>query len=235
MGTLAAYGEAGEPSFAPQLPARLGEVTGADATLYVGGWAYLAPRRESTGEKVAKGVVIALAVVAVVAIVAVVASGLSSKDSKSSGSKSRRGGASFREDREEAIANVRDHRGRATIRDHRDGARGGGGRISTAGFGGSRIRDHRTDGRTLVRDSRDPRYPRYRRTETGVDIVIDALAEAPAPPPSGQSRLFLQMTLVDNRTGGVLWHAHQTFPANPAQPGDAARAAEILLASLPAR
>jgi hypothetical protein len=46
--------------------------------------------------------------------------------------------------------------------------------------------------------------------------------------------LYLEMTLVDNRTGLVLWHAHQDFPANIAKPADIDRAARLLLASLPA-
>ena len=63
----------------PFLPARLGTSTGADATLYLGGWAYVAKHRDSTGEQIAQGVLIGLLVISAIAIVALVAS--SSKSS----------------------------------------------------------------------------------------------------------------------------------------------------------
>ena len=52
-------------------------------------------------------------------------------------------------------------------------------------------------------------------------------------PRTGRPKMYLEMTLVDNRSGRVLWHAHQAFPANPARPHDVMRAAKQLLASLP--
>jgi hypothetical protein len=75
VGSLERYGAAvaahpGELPV-PFLPARLGTATGADATLYVGGWAYVAERQN---DQLATGVIIALAVVAVVAIIAIIAS-----------------------------------------------------------------------------------------------------------------------------------------------------------------
>ena len=63
----------------PFLPARLGGATGADATLYVGGWGYVAKHRESTGEQVAQGIVIGLLIISVVAIIALIASSKSSR------------------------------------------------------------------------------------------------------------------------------------------------------------
>jgi hypothetical protein len=79
VGALARYGAAAaaHPGQlpAPFLPARLGTTTGADATLYVGGWAYVARHRGSTGEQIAEGIMIGLLIVSVVAIVALVASG----------------------------------------------------------------------------------------------------------------------------------------------------------------
>src|SRR5262245_3375941 len=69
IGALAHYGENGA---APQLPEKLGATTGADATLYVGGWALVAPPQESEASKVAGEVATALVVVAAVALVAVV-------------------------------------------------------------------------------------------------------------------------------------------------------------------
>ena len=47
--------------------------------------------------------------------------------------------------------------------------------------------------------------------------------------------MYLEMTLVDNRTGFALWHAHQLFPASAADPGETARAARTMLAQLPTR
>jgi hypothetical protein len=79
IGSLAHYGAAADKHPGqlpvPFLPARLGTTTGADATLYVGGWAYVAKPREHTGEKIAEGIAIGLIVVAVVAIVAIIVSG----------------------------------------------------------------------------------------------------------------------------------------------------------------
>ena len=76
VGSLAHYGAtaAQHPGQLPVpfLPARLGTATGADATLYVGGWSYVASHRESTGDKIAEGIAIGLVVVAVVAIVAII-------------------------------------------------------------------------------------------------------------------------------------------------------------------
>ena len=43
------------------------------------------------------------------------------------------------------------------------------------------------------------------------------------------------MTLVDNRSGQVLWHAHQKFPASAASKDDVNRVVRTMLASLPAR
>jgi len=75
VGSLARYGAAAaeHPGSLPWpfLPARLGTTTGADATLYVGGWGYVTKHREVTGEQVAKGIVIGLLVITVVALIAI--------------------------------------------------------------------------------------------------------------------------------------------------------------------
>jgi hypothetical protein len=47
--------------------------------------------------------------------------------------------------------------------------------------------------------------------------------------------MYLEMTLVDNRTGAVLWHAQERFPANAARPADVGRVTRSLLATLPRR
>ena len=69
------------------------------------------------------------------------------------------------------------------------------------------------------------------------DLDLGAMwrAQPPSPDLDKHSQLYLEMTLVDNRTGLVLWHTHQVFPANAAKPGDPERAARVLLSSLPAR
>jgi hypothetical protein len=54
-------------------------------------------------------------------------------------------------------------------------------------------------------------------------------------PRSGGSRTYLEMTLVDNRTGRVLWHARQVFKANPGHPGDAHQVMKRMLDTLPLR
>ncbi|MEJ7603563.1 MAG: hypothetical protein WKG01_37095 [Kofleriaceae bacterium] len=54
-------------------------------------------------------------------------------------------------------------------------------------------------------------------------------------PHAGRPKMYLEMTLVDNRTGQVLWHAQERFPANAARPGDVGRVARTLLATLPRR
>jgi hypothetical protein len=45
--------------------------------------------------------------------------------------------------------------------------------------------------------------------------------------------MYLEMTLVDNRTGLTLWHAHQAFPAGADHPQDVTRVANMLLATMP--
>jgi len=83
VGALAHYGAATQahPGQLPTpfLPVRLGEKTGADATLYVGGWGYLARHRESTGDQIAKGIFIGLVVVAVIGLVVLALSASSKK------------------------------------------------------------------------------------------------------------------------------------------------------------
>jgi uncharacterized membrane protein YgcG len=191
----------------PFLPARLGGATGADATLYVGGWGYVAKHRETTGEQVAQGIAIALLVISVIAIIALISK------------KSSRG--------------------------HSHGGRGGGGGGAVAGGHGS---PGGAVGRGAVSASRGAEHVRHvRRAATGVvdafgraaiDIAVstpDWGANPMLPHDGGQSQLYLEMTLVDNRTGLALWHAHQTFPASAASAADITRAARTMMNLLPAR
>ncbi|HET9623000.1 MAG TPA: hypothetical protein VFP84_16625, partial [Kofleriaceae bacterium] len=57
--------------------------------------------------------------------------------------------------------------------------------------------------------------------------------EDPDLPDEGKSQMYLEMTLVDNRTGLALWHTHQRFPADASSASDPARVAKALLLNLP--
>jgi hypothetical protein len=206
IGSLAHYGTSA-PVLAgqlrpPGLPARLGTSTNGDATLYIGGWSYIASPRESKASEVARDVVIGLLVIATVAIVIAAVSSLDKDKHGSHGHESGGGHG--------------DHRG------------GGG--------GGSASHWHGHEDHAVARAT----------ANLAIDLV-DAFGHAaavddhpeyvddPALPHDGEeSKLYLEMTLVDNHTGEALWHAHQTFPASGASQGEVARAAKMLLATLPA-
>jgi hypothetical protein len=173
----------------PYLPARLGTATGSEATLYVGGWAYVAGERESTAEQVGKVVLFTLAIITVVAIVVALADSHHGSSHGSSGS----------------------HHG------------GGGGTLIGGGHHGGHGGFHAA--RALDAFGR-----------AAVDIALTApdWSEDTSLPHDGeQSQMYLEMTLVDNRTGLALWHAHQTFPAELGRGDDVARAMHTLLALLP--
>ena len=80
------------------------------------------------------------------------------------------------------------------------------------------------------------------RVDTAIDIVDDIDVSRPEHPdwsgdvPQGEDpEMYVEMTLVDNSTGLVVWHAHQKLPASAASKDDLARVARTLLASLPGR
>jgi hypothetical protein len=54
-------------------------------------------------------------------------------------------------------------------------------------------------------------------------------------PKKGRSQTYIEMTLVDNRTGRTLWHARQTFPGNAARPRHVAEMVHRMMATLPAQ
>jgi uncharacterized membrane protein YgcG len=198
MAALSRYGAAAARSPGqlpvPYLPARLGAASGAEATLYIGGWAYVTPPRESTGEQVAKAILIGLAVVAIIGILVA----LTERHGGGHHASSHGGGVSH------------------------GGVSHGGGGVSHGGFHhGFRPAAGRLDA--------------FGRT--GVDITLTAPDwgdDAALPHDGGDPQLYLEMTLVDNRTGLALWHAHQTFPAQLTSGEDVARAMRTLLALLPA-
>jgi len=211
VGSLARYGAAAadHPGQLPVpfLPARLGTTTGADATLYVGGWGYVAKHRDSTGEQIAEGVMIGLLIVSVVAIVALVAS-----SSKSSSHGHGHGG------------------GGGGGAGHVAGAAGHAG--SHGGFTASRGALHIHHGRSVAGGIVDA----FGRTAIDVALSSPDWGEDPAlPHGGGESQMYLEMTLVDNHTGLALWHAHQTFPASAASATETSRAARTMLTLLPDR
>ncbi|HEX7839814.1 MAG TPA: hypothetical protein VF469_20200 [Kofleriaceae bacterium] len=200
VGALSRYGAAAAKHPGqlpvPYLPARLGDATGSEATLYIGGWAYVANQHETTGEQIGKAILITLAVVAVVAIVVA----------------------------------LLDHHGSSHGSSHGGGHGGGGTSASTTGGGHSFGHGfhhgnlHRTAG--LV--------DAFGRTAVDIALAMPDWQDDPELPHEGdQSQMYLEMTLVDNRTGLALWHAHQTFPAELGHNEDTARAVRTLLALLP--
>jgi hypothetical protein len=254
VGSLASYGAAATYSDGlpvPYLPARLGEVTGTDATLYVGGWSYLGEPPDD-GSDAAKGVFIALAVVAAVVVIIVAADALKgSGGGKGGGGGGKGGGGSVAGGAVRAIGHAAAATGRVALR------------AGNLGIQLGRSAAHATGdvaGATL----RGLSHPAYvsGRSHTHLEI----LAPSPAPPcaevgcaplpltpaqacasgdPSctvsawhpppdrGASAMYLEMTLVDNRTGYVLWHARQHFPADAARGKDVVRAIGGLLSTLP--
>jgi len=209
----------------PQLPAHLG-ASGADATLYIGGWAYVAAHHDSTGEKVAEGILIGVAIIAVVAIVAIA---LSSKGSSHGGGGGSHGGGGG--------SHGGGHSG-PTFHDHRSSGVAAADHPSFVTVGTASIRDHRGGSAPSVHVSGGHSM----HVDTALD-VIDAIDpqtvqhpdwSGDVPAAGEDSQMYVEMTLVDNATGTVLWHAHQKFPANAASQDDLARVTRTLIASLPA-
>ncbi len=218
VGALAHYGVAapvkpGAQLPIPWLPARLGEKTGADATLYIGGWSYVAAPHESTGATVAKDIAIGLLVVATVAIAVVAIAAISSGDKHGSHHGSHESGhpASSPSRAEGGVAVSR-------WRGHGESGAHAFTRVTSNIAADIAINSLDAWGRVATEEELHPEY-----------------AEDPQLPHGGEdSKLYLQMTLVDNHTGLALWHAHQTFPASGASRSDVERAARMLLDSMPA-
>jgi len=186
----------------PILPARLG-ASGADATLYIGGWGFSgkAPERGQLAAKIILGTIL---IVGVIIVVAALAKSKSDPLGKLAGGTAR------------AAGRVGASIGRTALR------------------AGSAIVDLGRVGVDVIEPLIEP----------AIEVAVAASAPPAIPqrpvwsndktlPRTGPSKMYLEMTLVDNRSGRVLWHAHQAFPANPAHPRDVMKAAKLLLQSLP--
>jgi hypothetical protein len=219
---------------APYLPVRLGERTGSEATLYIGGWGFAGKRTASTGETIAKGVLIAVAIVGVVAILAILAksdSGGKILDGVGKGVGT--------------AAKVATSAGRVALR---TAARAGNVVVEVARAGAQNldvapgvhvdltVADVGRSGDQVVAAA-PQQGDVFGRTETHLNLVPGRpeWSQQADAKHSGSSAMYLEMTLVDNRTGLVRWHAHQRFPANPRNPGNITRAVKAMLASMPAR
>lgn len=206
---------------APFLPHRLGGHTGSDATLYLGGWGFAG----SHPSQVSAGAVIGAAVVIGMIVVAIAAADASSSSSSTSS------------------------RARSKTRDHRAANRAAGGDRSTLSTVGHAVGNAVTSGASaLGRAAASVGRVALESPDLVVDLV-DAFgrtdthrsygygrpdyAHDPSLPSEGESAIYVEMTLVDNRTGVALWHAHERVPADPADPADVTRAIDAMLATLP--
>jgi hypothetical protein len=213
VGALSGYGSVAEdhPNALPipYLPVKLGEATGADATLYVGGWSFVAKEPDhDTGKKILEGVLIVVAVVAVIGIIAAV--------SKGSGGHGGGGGGSAAGGIAKAATHVAGQVGRAALR---------------AGNIAFEVAKTTTqiEGEVLEQLP-DPILDAFGH------IIGDAPARpdwSAGGPHEGDAQMYIEMTLVDNHTGLALWHAHQQFPANANHPDEVLRAVRIVLATMP--
>jgi hypothetical protein len=69
-----------------------------------------------------------------------------------------------------------------------------------------------------------------------IDVTLatsDWRDDASLPHSGDEAQMYVEMTLVDNRTGLALWHAHQQFPARLGSSADTARVMHTLLDLLP--
>ncbi len=218
--SLAAYGAAQQRArdviLTPYLPARLGAATGSDATLYVGGWGFAG--RDEKGidaGDVAKVVLVALFIVVVVAVAIVVAKKGGGGGGGKGGSVASAGGSAAARAIGGAGGSAAGH------------AASGAARVAARGLG--RVARGSLEVLRAFHYTGDA----WGRHHTHLNVYL-SMPMAPPPPADGPSRTFLEMTLVDNRNGLVLWHARQQFPANPALYKDIRSVVGSMMAGLPA-
>ena len=183
-----------------ELPVRLGNASGADATLYVGGTAF-----EGKDQNVGRNVALVVFVVVFVVIVVAV---LAASKGKGGGGVGRVGGGAVR-----ATGRAASHTGRAIGRPLR-------------GFGRAMMRMSRNLGSGLGNT-------RIEIHAGGQPMGGGYVMAAPPPRPRGRSFTIIEMTLVDNRSGDVLWHARQSFPANPKKTDQVHKVMRRMLDALP--
>ncbi len=227
----------------PYLPARLG-ATGSDATLYVGGYGYSG--KDGSGITVGK---VILGVLIVAVVVVVIAAALGGKGG-GGGLGSAAGHAASAAGK--AVGGVARVGLRAASTVVRVGAN------AAQALGNANINVSCCHHDPYYDYYYNPHYrgggDAYGHGGGSVEIVVPVEQAPPGGPPataapqpqpgapaiaemprSGGSRTYLEMTLVDNRTGRVLWHARQEFHANPGNPGDAQQVMKRMLATLPLR
>jgi hypothetical protein len=223
--SLAGYGAAaarqgGLP--VPYLPAHLGDNTHSDATLYIGGWSFVGDT-DTSGETVAEYIVIGIIIVAVVVIAIAAAKGSGSGGGGHGGGGG--GGGVHASAGAAHVAGTGIHAGVSA------------GRVSIGGASAVHA--------SAVHASAGYHGPSGPRVIEGVARTLDAFGriatateERPdwyeGAPHDGHSAMYVEMTLVDNHTGLVLWHARQQFPATAAQPDEVKRVIASLIATLPA-
>ncbi len=223
---LSSYGTAVRLSkradLVPYLPHRLGHVTGSDATLYIGGWGYAGKKKRNPAVTVLK----VAAVVVVVVVVAVTVAALLDRGGKSGkshrsggssqiGSKATRVGAKLAT----GVARVAGGIGRAALHIGKAGTRAADGRVRSIDTIHIGIIDPYCFGRRTTHLNVAPQRPDYHA--------------AKETPDHGPSASLIEMTLVDNRSGNVLWHTRQRFPANPKHQKDIEKMMQQMIASLP--
>lgn len=196
----------------PYLPARLGRVTRSDATLYVGGWAYAG--KDGGPSTAVKVIEVVLVVAVVVVVVAAVVAGV--KGGHGAGG---------------AAAGVARGAGRvASATTHAVGYALGG--LTHAAARTTAAVARGASGGRLLLDTLDALGRSGLETHVQFDAVRPNYYRRGGPH-GGRSAMLLDLTLIDNHTGLVLWHARQRFPARPDHPHDVERAVVALLAALP--
>ncbi|MBA2539420.1 MAG: hypothetical protein H0V17_07290, partial [Deltaproteobacteria bacterium] len=177
--------------------------SGSDATLYIGGWGFVG-KAPDRGALAGKIILGTFLIVAVVVIIAALAKSKSDPLGKLGSGAARSAGR------------VGASMGRAALR------------------AGSAIVDLSRAGLQGIEPVIEPAFEVAVAAAPPVEIPQRPVwSNDKTLPRTGRSKMYLEMTLVDNRSGRVLWHAHQAFPANPAQAGDVMKAAKQLLGSLP--
>lgn len=224
--SLSSYGHAVQQSngrlVTPYLPHRLGQQTRSDATLYVSGWTYVGKKSNGTGKKIAKGVAIGLLVVAAVAVVAIV---LASKGDALKGVKGTG----------RAVAGAGKAAGKAVVTVGRAAGKVTGGIFRGVARTGPKIlRGIARSGPDITRGVAHM-VDAFGRSHTHIDLNLGRpnYYKRARTPKKGASQTYLEMTLIDNATGTVLWHAQQRFPANGANSEDIDKAFARLMATIP--